>query len=147
MEQREGQQHFIRRQEGSAQWNGPPLELFPSRNYGGNGMDSPQANRAPTPMAAAAERYNYRMQPTQEVLRSPSGNIREVASSNLHPWENMPPPMSSAPDRLLDQQRRGGYPQAQEVSQSTREWVSHCINAGVALPYTLIGFYSSKQCS
>lgn len=121
MEQRGGNPPFGR-SERSRQWNGTSLELFPSRAYGENGGEGSRPSRAVTPMATSGEHCLYNSVPHQEFLRTPAGNAAD--SANLRSWDNMGPPMSSAPDRITEPHRRSGLPLAPEISQSTREWVA-----------------------
>lgn len=109
------------RSERSRQWNRASLELFPSRAFGENEGQGSLSSRPVTPMGTFGERCMCRSVPHQELLRTPSGNA--AGSANLRSWDNLGPPMSSAPDRITQTQRHTGLPSAPEVSQSTREWV------------------------
>ncbi|XP_026193842.1 uncharacterized protein LOC34618539 [Cyclospora cayetanensis] len=107
----------------SRQWNGPPVDLFPSRVFGDSRPENDRESRSPTPMASCGERHPLKT-PPQDLFLSPSGNLREFPGANSLAWERFGPPMSSAPDRLSDRPGVAGLNTPAESSRSTREWVA-----------------------
>ncbi|CDJ53049.1 inner membrane complex associated protein 4, putative [Eimeria brunetti] len=115
----------------AGRWVGPPVDLFPSRVYNNNNNSSssnnhyevPQINTIPAsggPPVGAFHSYSP-VQP-QEAFRSPRAPPADLSPSSVPSWECMPPPMSSAPDRLLGPPSVGAPNPASE-SKTTREWL------------------------
>ncbi|CDJ69143.1 inner membrane complex associated protein 4, putative [Eimeria necatrix] len=103
-------------------WNGPPIDLFPSRPYNNNRLGCTRGSCMPTPVASLGNQYGSAVTPPQEAFGTHSVHQTELSASASPSWERMGPPMSSAPDRLLGPPIVG-RPNAAGESRSTREWL------------------------
>ncbi|KAL8272918.1 hypothetical protein Esti_003149 [Eimeria stiedai] len=121
MEHRAGQ--IPGRLEGSRQWRGPAVDLFPSRSYQEPAVEGSMQYRPQPSVPPTADPYGYRAASSQEFHRFFSGVPREGPPANSRTWERYAPPVSSAPGLPLEQVNRTPPNPAVEPSKSTREWL------------------------
>ncbi|KAL8450647.1 hypothetical protein Emag_003130 [Eimeria magna] len=133
MEHRAGQ--VPGRLEGSRQWRGPAVDLFPSRAYPEPAVEGSRLYRPQPPVPATADPYGYRPAPSsQEFYRSSSGVPREGPPSGSRSWERYPPPVSTAPGLPLEQLEVTAYQPVDVVTRTVEVPVTRTVDVYVPKP-------------